>query len=462
MWILKNSKELLKHLKSPTFNHVTSIKSFDFSTLYTTILHQKLKDILTSIIRNAFIFRNGNRRYKYLVLVHEETYFVKEHSHSKNKYSEDDIIKMLEFLVDNIFVDFAGKVFQQTVGIPMGTNCAPLLADIFLHSYQADFIQSLLSTVKKQLASRFNLTYRYIDDVLSINNPEFENYLGQMYPAELGIKDTTESTISASYLDLLLSIGRDGQLHTSIYDKRDDFNFHITNFPFLSSNIPSSPAYGVFISQLIRYDRACSSHECFILRARRHSSKLLKQGNLVERLKSSFRKSYGRSYWAIWSHPLTNVKWHSDLLPTATSQPITLSTNFMTFIPSLTFTELWVVSMEHLQRVWLASRERLPFRTPGSVPLFGTCLCSNCRDQIPRTCHVFTRLFPWIPLGTFSILLCVDAAASDADNLCMWCFASLVDIFWNNSARLKLFTKQRFNNKQTTYGAPTFHIAGNA
>ena len=99
--------------------------------------------------------------------------------------------------------------------------------------------QSLLSTGKKHLASRFNLTYRYIDDVLSINNPEFENYLGQMYPAELEIKDTTESTTSASYLDLLLSIGRDGQLHTSIYDKRDDFNFHITNFPFLSSNIPS-------------------------------------------------------------------------------------------------------------------------------------------------------------------------------------------------------------------------------
>ena len=71
----------------------------------------------------------------------------------------------------------------------------------------------------------------------------------------------------------------------------------------------------------------------------------------------------------------------------------------MTFIPSLTFTELWVVSVEHLQRVWLASRERLPFRTPGSVPHFGTCYCSNCWDQIPRTCHVFTRLFtsntPW-------------------------------------------------------------------
>ena len=81
---------------------------------------------------------------------------------------------MLEFLVDNIFVVYPGKVFQQTVGIPMGSNCAPLLADIFLYSYEADFIQSLLSMGKKQLAPRFNLTYRYIlHDVLSINNLEF-------------------------------------------------------------------------------------------------------------------------------------------------------------------------------------------------------------------------------------------------------------------------------------------------
>ena len=70
----------------------------------------------------------------------------------------------------------------------------------------------------------------------------------------------------------------------------------------------------------------------------------------------------------------------------------------------------WVVSMEHLQRVWHASRERLPFRTPGSVPHCWTCLCSNCWDQIPRTCHVFTRLFtsntPWY-FPDFACL-CID------------------------------------------------------
>ena len=289
MWILKDSKELLDHLKSPNFNLITNIKSFDFSTLYTTIPHQKLKSRLASIIRNSFIPKNGNRRYHNLVLGREGLYFVREHSDSKSKYTEEDIVRMLEFLVDNIVVVFAGKVFQQIIGIPM-----PLLADIFLYSYEAEFIQSLLSTGRKRLASQFNFTYRYIDDVLSINNPDFENYLGQMYPPELEIKDMTESDTFATCLDLLLSIDRDGQPHTSLYDKRGDFNFHITNFPFLSSNIPSSPAYGVIISQLIRYARTSSSYECFILSAVRLSNRLLGQGYVKERLRSSLRKFYGR------------------------------------------------------------------------------------------------------------------------------------------------------------------------
>ena len=119
------------------------------------------------------------------------------------------------------------------------------------------------------------------------------NYVGRYVEWDL-FKDTTESNTSASYLDLLLSIESDGQLRTSLYDKRDHFNNHITNFPFLSSNIPSSLAYGVFISQLIRYARACSSYECIIVRAARLSSKLLRQVYVMERLKSSLRKFYGR------------------------------------------------------------------------------------------------------------------------------------------------------------------------
>ena len=141
------------------------------------------------------LHKNGNRRYKYYVLGRQGPYFVKEHSNSKNKYTEEDIIKILEVLVDNIFVVFAGKVFQQIIGIPMGTNCTPLLVHIFLYSYEAEFIQSLLSVGKKRIASQLNITYRYIDDVLSINNPDFDNYLGQMYPLSLSSKTRRRATL---------------------------------------------------------------------------------------------------------------------------------------------------------------------------------------------------------------------------------------------------------------------------
>ena len=140
---------------------------------------------------------------------------------------------MLDILVDNILVVFGGKVFQQIVGIPMGTNCAPLLAEIYISVLTWSGIHTVFALNRKKIASQFNFIYRYIDDILSINNPDFESYLGQMYTAELEIKDKTESNTSASYLDLLPSIESDGQLRTSLYDKRDDFNFHITNFPFL-------------------------------------------------------------------------------------------------------------------------------------------------------------------------------------------------------------------------------------
>ena len=84
---------------------------------------------------------------------------------------------MLDFLIDNIFVTFGGAIFQQQVGIPMGTNCAPLLADLFLYSYETDFLQIIIKNKKIKDARSFNFTYRYIDDVLSINNNSFGRLL---------------------------------------------------------------------------------------------------------------------------------------------------------------------------------------------------------------------------------------------------------------------------------------------
>jgi hypothetical protein len=194
---------------------------------------------------------------------------------------------MLEFLIDNIFVIFGGCVFQQTVGIPIGTNCAPLPADLFLYSYEVDFIQGLLKKYEKKLARSFNFTFRYIDDVLSLNNSRFCDFVDRIYPIELEIKDTTDTDTSASYLDLHLETDSEGRLRTKLYDKRDDFNFPIVNLPFICSNIPAAPAYGVYIFQLIRYSRACGSYHHFLDRGLLLTRKLLNQEFLLVNLKSS-------------------------------------------------------------------------------------------------------------------------------------------------------------------------------
>ena len=141
---------------------------------------------------------NGQRRYKYLVLGRDRSYFVKHYSDSTKRFSETDIFNMLEIFMDNIFVMFGGCVFQQTVGIPMGTNCTPLLTDTFLYLYEADFIQGLLKKNGKKLARSFNFTFRYIDDVLSLNNSRIGDFVDRSYFIELEIKDTTYTVMSAS------------------------------------------------------------------------------------------------------------------------------------------------------------------------------------------------------------------------------------------------------------------------
>ena len=95
------------------------------------------------------------------------------------------MISMLEFLIDNIFVSFGETLFQQVVGIPMGTNCAPLLADLFVYSYESVFLQKLVKDKKMHEARAFNFTYRYIDDVLSINNSRFAEFLPLIYQIPL-------------------------------------------------------------------------------------------------------------------------------------------------------------------------------------------------------------------------------------------------------------------------------------
>ena len=129
----------------------------------------------------------------------------------------------------------------------MGTNCGPLVADLFLFCYERDFMLSLSDNNQADIIEAFNSTSRYLDDLLNIDNPYFEQMVGQIYPTELQLNKANSSDTEAPFLDLNLP-KTNGIVSSKIYDKRDDFNFEIVNFLFLAGDVPRSPSYGVYIS----------------------------------------------------------------------------------------------------------------------------------------------------------------------------------------------------------------------
>ena len=176
----------------------------------------------------------------------------------------------------------------------MGTNCAPLIADLFLYCYERDFMLSLKPDTQADVIQAFNDTSRYLDDILNIDNPYYETMFTSIYPKELMLNKANSSCHSGSFLDLDMSISN-GVVSTKIYDKRDDFNFDIVNYPHLDGDIPKATSYGVYVSQLIRFARACSSLDDFNVRNLTITEKLLKQGYRFNKLRKSFTKFYFRN-----------------------------------------------------------------------------------------------------------------------------------------------------------------------
>ena len=132
-----------------------------------------------------------------------------------------------------------------------------LLTCSFTHMIM-NFLDNVIRSGHRRLARSFNQCCRYIDDLIVFDKKKLLDYHKRIYQSQLTVEKANKSDRLVDNLDLTFVKDNGGKLSTSLYDTRDDFDLHIVNFLFLSSNIPSGPFYGVYISQLIRYTRCCS------------------------------------------------------------------------------------------------------------------------------------------------------------------------------------------------------------
>ena len=182
MWILRNSTSLLSSLDHLDVWTDTSVQTFDFS-LYTSIPYNLSKSRISHLIHNAFRKKNGSARYTHIKVTRSKGHFTHNiNGNGDSKYTADKICKMFEIFIDTIFVQSGGCLFRQLIGIPMGTNCAILLADLFLYSYENEFLYNMIRSGHKRLIRTFNLCYRYIDDLNVFSNKKFLDYLKEIYP----------------------------------------------------------------------------------------------------------------------------------------------------------------------------------------------------------------------------------------------------------------------------------------
>ena len=122
----------------------------------------------------------------------------------------------------------------------MGTNCAPLIADLFLYCYERDFMSNLQKSKRFDLIDKISDTSRYLDDIFTIDNPAFAEHIPDMYPREFQLNKANTCETETSFLDLNIKV-IGSNIHTSVYDKRDDFGFPIVNFLWLSGDVPRLP-----------------------------------------------------------------------------------------------------------------------------------------------------------------------------------------------------------------------------
>ena len=246
-WVIQNCDPIVDKLDNVNYRcNAKQISTYDFSTLYTKLPHDKLIKRLSDLI--DFIFKGGDK--KHIILSNKGKAYWGSNVGKKHFFSKTSLKIATKHLISNCFFTVGNMTMQQTIGIPMGIDPAPFWANLFLYTYERDYMKSLIGFDKVK-AKCFHSTHRFIDDLCAINDGgEFGRIYRDIYPDELNLKEE-HSGVHASFLNLYINLINYKFIY-NLYDKRDAFTFSIVRMPHISSNIPQSIFYSSLVGEFLR------------------------------------------------------------------------------------------------------------------------------------------------------------------------------------------------------------------
>jgi hypothetical protein len=282
-WILQDSTEAVDLIKKlnrayPRNKRAAAnveINVFDFKTLYTAIPLDDLKTRVCLLINQVFLAKGLSHFHVSTSSSKWSLGQITPDSQNEKNFDANKLCEWICFLIDNIYASFGTKLYKQTIGIPMGTNCAGWLANLYLFSYELDFYKERIATGDLATLRLFHLTGRYMDDLISIDNNVFETFMYKdangvgIYPFHFLELNKESSNINAAHF-LDLSVGKDKiGWFTKVWSKWENTAFKEIQkvrviFPHPLSAISRQAKYGIVTSQLHRFDRNCTRTRHFI------------------------------------------------------------------------------------------------------------------------------------------------------------------------------------------------------
>ena len=283
-WVLQNSDpiiDILKHINRK--RRAKSIATYDFSTLYTKLPHTKLIQQLSKVI--DLVFKGGDKRY--IQVSNYGTAFWSKYR--KGVYFTKTSLKAaISHLITNCYFVVGNIIMRQAIGIPMGIDPAPFWANLFLYTYEEQYVKTTIASNPIK-ARHFHSTKRFIDDLCAINDGgEFGRVFNNIYPEELELK-VEHCGCHASFLNLDITI-EDNIFVYKLYDKRDNFPFHIVRMPHRCSNIPQNIFYSSLVGEFLRIARSTLKSRDFFPRVKDLLKRMRNQGATLEMSRRFLKK----------------------------------------------------------------------------------------------------------------------------------------------------------------------------